>query len=149
MSAEAAPSGLTTAQAQARLAQLGENDPLAAHRTSPLVEFVRFFVNPLVLILLVAAFVSAFLGDPLNAVIIVTVVFLSVSLNFFQTYRSQQAVERLRAQVAPTATVERDGKWSEIPMRQIVPGDVVRLSAGDLVPADALLLQARDLHVNQ
>src|SRR6266852_6099208 len=76
-------------------------------------------------------------------------VLLGVSLNFIQTYRSQRVVERLRAGVAPTATVLRNGSWAEMSRRVLVPGDVIRLAAGDLVPADARLLQAVDLHVQQ
>src|SRR5204863_1510217 len=69
--------------------------------------------------------------------------------NFVQTYRSQRAVERIRKEVAPTASVLRDGIWSEIPRRELVPGDVFRLTAGDLVPADGWLFKIRDLHVQQ
>ena len=68
-----------------------------------------------------------------------TIVVLSVAINFWQSYRSRQAAERLRASVTPTATVLRDGQWQEIPLRVVVPGDVFRLSAGDLVPADGRL----------
>src|SRR5205823_5818006 len=74
---------------------------------------------------------------------------LSVALNAFQTLHSERATDRLRQQVAPTANVCRDGAWSQIPRRAVVPGDRIRLSAGDLVPADARLLEARDLHVNE
>src|SRR5439155_1151966 len=74
---------------------------------------------------------------------------LSVALNFVQTYRSHRVAERLRDAVAPTAMACRDGTWSEIRRRDLVPGDVVRLVAGDRVPADARLLEARDLHVQQ
>ena len=102
-----------------------------------LMQFLRLFLNPLVIILLLASAVSAFLGDVVNASIIVTIVLLSILLNFVQTYRSQQAVERLRASVALTATVQRDGQWVELVRRLLVPGDVIRLAAGDLVPADA------------
>ena len=92
---------------------------------------------------------SAALGEVINASIIVAMVLLSVALNFIQTYRSQKAVDSIRKEVAPTANVLRDGKWSEIPRREIVPGDVIKVGAGDLVPADAELLQTRDLHVQQ
>jgi Mg2+-importing ATPase len=84
-----------------------------------------------------------------NATLIAGMVLLSVSLNFVQTYRSQRAAQRLREGVAPRATVLRDGVWSEIPRREVVVGDVIRLAAGDLVPADARLLEGRDLHVQQ
>jgi magnesium-transporting ATPase (P-type) len=72
-----------------------------------------------------------------------------MTLNFMQTARSQQAADRLRARVAPTATVLRDGQWRELPRRELVPGDFIRLAAGDLIPADAQLVEAHDLHVQQ
>ena len=112
-------------------------------------QFLRFCTNPLVLILLVASIISAFLGELLNAAIIGAMVVLSVVINFVQAYRSEQAVRRLREQVAPTASVLRDGNWQELPRRILVPGDVIRLSAGDLVPGDARLISSRDLHVQQ
>jgi Mg2+-importing ATPase len=89
------------------------------------------------------------LGQQADAGIIVTIVVLGVGLNFWQTYRSNQAAEALNASVMPTATVLRDGRWQEIPLRAVVPGDVFRLSAGDLVPADADLIDARDLSVQE
>ena len=75
--------------------------------------------------------------------------FLSAAINFVQTHRSQSAVDALRVGIAPTATVLRDGQWREIPRSQVVPGDVIRLTAGDMVPADARLIQSKDLHVQQ
>jgi Mg2+-importing ATPase len=106
-------------------------------------------VNPLVLILLIAAAASAVLGERVDAAIIAVVVVVGVAINFVQTYRSSQAAERLREQVTPTATVLRDGAWKEIQRRSVVPGDVIRLSAGDLVPADARLIESRDLYAHQ
>src|SRR5437588_2944186 len=76
-------------------------------------------------------------------------VLLSAALNFIQTYHSQRAVERIRQEVAPTAAVLRDGNWSAIPRRELVPGDIIKLTAGDLVPADGWLFAVRDLHVQQ
>jgi Mg2+-importing ATPase len=113
------------------------------------VEIAQLFANPLVLILLFASLVAAVLGERLNAAIIVAIVLLSAALNFAQVHRSQRAAERLRQQVTPTATVLRDGLWAEVPRREVVPGDVIRLVAGDLVPADAQLIEAHDLHVQQ
>jgi Mg2+-importing ATPase len=143
------PQGLTTQEAQERLARYGPNEPAPVRKTPIILQILQFFANPLVGILLFASLVSAILGDPLNATIIFVIVLLSVALNFFQTYRSEQAAERLKAQVAPTATAMRDGKWVEVPRRELVPGDVVQLSAGDMVPADARLIEGRDLHVQQ
>jgi Mg2+-importing ATPase len=106
-------------------------------------------LNPLVIILLIAAVLSGFLGQLVDAVIIIAMVVVGISINFYQTYRSQLAIERLRARVAPTAAVLRDGQWQEIRRQDVVPGDVIRLAAGDLVPADARLLVSRDLYVQQ
>jgi Mg2+-importing ATPase len=141
--------GLTTAEAARRLAQYGPNEPVSVRRLSALVQLVHLFANPLVIILLVAGAISASLGQRADALIIITIVLVGIAISFWQTYRSQQAADRLRASVAPTATVLRDSQWQEVPLRAVVPGDVIRLSAGDLVPADSRLLDARDLSVQQ
>jgi Mg2+-importing ATPase len=141
--------GLSGLEAARRLAEFGPNEPVPAKVAGPLFQFLRFCANPLVLILLIASVTSALLGQAVDAIIIAAMVVLSVVLNFIQAYRSESAVQRLREQVAPTASVQRDGNWIELPRRQLVPGDIVRLSAGDLVPADARLLRSQDLHVHQ
>ncbi len=141
--------GLTQVEAKERLTQFGPNEPAPTKRTAPLLQLLTLLANPLAIILLVASVISAALGQVLNASIIITMVLLSVALNFIQTYRSQKAVDSIRKEVAPTASVRRDSNWIEIPRREIVPGDVIKLAAGDLVPADADLLQTRDLHVQQ
>src|ERR1044072_3692177 len=143
------PDGLTSEKARKRLAQFGPNELASARPTRTLVQILRLFANPLIIILLIASVISALLGQVINAVIIAAMVLISSALNFIQTFRSERAARRLREQVAPTAVALRDGKWVEIPRREIVPGDVVRLLAGDLVPADARLLEARYLHVNE
>jgi P-type Mg2+ transporter len=146
---DASEEGLTSDEAERRLDRYGFNEPTPTRRTGAVVQLAILLANPLCLILLMASLVSALLGEAFSAAIIVTMVFLNVILNFLQTYRSQRATDRLREQVAPTATVRRDGEWLEKPRRELVPGDLIRLVSGDLVPADALLLQARDLHVQQ
>ncbi|MGB8030482.1 MAG: magnesium-translocating P-type ATPase [Terracidiphilus sp.] len=146
---DVASRGLTTEEAETRLAQFGPNEPASTTHYSPVADLLHMFLNPLTLILLFSAGASAFLGDAVDAGIIGTIVLLSASMDFSQTYRSQRAVKRLHDQVAPTATVQRDGSWQEIRRRDVVPGDLVRLAAGDLVPADARLLVARDLYVQQ
>jgi len=142
-------SGLTSVEARNRLAQFGPNEPAASKRTATVFQILLLFANPLAIILLAASAISAAVGETLNASIIVLMVLLSAALNFIQTFRSQRAVDRIRKEVAPTASVLRDAKWIETPRREVVPGDVIRLAAGDLVPADAALVQARDLHVQQ
>src|SRR5208337_4404538 len=145
----AAITGLTPQDAQARLDQFGPNEPATTPHHSFLSDIWHVFRNPLVLILVLAAVASAFLGQAVDAGIIATVVLLSAIIDLVQTHRSQKAVEQLRERVAPTATVLRGGEWKEIQRREVVPGDIVRLSAGDLVPGDARLLVARDLYVQQ
>ena len=142
-------SGLTVQEAEARLEQFGPNEPAAAQRHSFFSDVLHAFMNPLVLILVIAAVASAFLGDHVDALIIGVIVLLSTVIDISQSYRSARAVERLRDRVAPTATVLRDGEWKEIRRRDVVPGDIFRLSAGDLVPSDGRLLIARDLYVQQ
>jgi len=141
--------GLTAEEAEARLERFGPNELASAQHHSVLSDLWREFMNPLVLILLIAAAASAFLGEAVDAGIIGAIVLLSAAIDLAQTYRSQRAVERLRERVAPTATVLRSSEWKEIQRREVVPGDVIRLSAGDLVPADGRLLSARDLYLQQ
>jgi P-type Mg2+ transporter len=141
--------GLTSDEARDRLAASGPNEPAAPPRTDTVKTIILLLANPLVLILLIAAAVSAFLGEVVSAAIIVGIVIVGGAVNFFQSFRSQRALDRLRRGVASTATVLRDGQWQEVPRRELVPGDIIRLSAGDVVPADARLLQAKDLHVQQ
>jgi Mg2+-importing ATPase len=146
---EARSIGLTQLEARRRLAQYGANEPSPAKRTAPILQILILLANPLAIILFVASAIAAALGEVINAVIIITMVALSVALNFIQTYRSQKAVDSIRKEVAPTANALRDADWVEIPRREIVPGDVIKLAGGDLVPADGELLQTRDLHVQQ
>lgn len=112
-------------------------------------QFFANFRNPLVLVLLAASGLSALTGDTSGALIIAVIVVMSVTLDFVQAHRAGVAADKLALQVAVTATVLRDGSKQEIAVGQLVPGDVLLLSAGDLVAADAWLLQARDFFVNQ
>jgi P-type Mg2+ transporter len=143
------PTGLTEAEAEQRLAEVGPNEAVT-HRADLLVlQVLRRLANPLVIILALASVVSAFVRDFWNAAIILAMVAISVTIDVVQTRRSARAADALKARVAPTATVVRDGVVREVPTRAIVPGDVIHLSAGDMVPADARLLVAKDLHVNE
>src|SRR5690349_6007053 len=96
------PQGLSSREAEARLAQFGPNDPAPSRRRSGIVQLLILFLNPLVLILLIAAAASALLGERVDASIITVVVVVGVAINFAQTYRSSRAAERLREQVTPT-----------------------------------------------
>ncbi len=141
--------GLTTAEAEIRLKQFGLNEPVKVRQLSVIVQFLVLFANPLIIILLLASAISFAIGDLVNSIIIAVMVLLSVVLNFVQTARSKKAAESLRREVSLTANVLRDGDWREVPRREIVPGDVIRLSAGDLVPADADLTEAKNFHVQE
>ncbi len=111
--------------------------------------FLSRFRNPLIIILLLASALSAASGDVPSFVIIAAIVLLSITFDFIQEVRAQDAVEALRRSVAVQATVRRDGRSVSVPIDRLVPGDIVELIAGDLVPADARLLESRDLYVNQ
>ena len=141
--------GLTSGEARARLREVGPNEPAAVQATTALSEILRQFANPLIAILLIAGVVSGAIGQWVNATIIVAMVFLGIVINFVQTYQSRKVVESLRRSVAPTATVLRDGGWKEIPRREVVPGDCIRLVPGDLVPADGHIAECEHLHVQE
>src|SRR5207302_221565 len=97
-----------------------------------IIATLRRIVSPLVIILLIASTVSIFLGELVDAGVIILMVVLSVAVDLFQSHRSQRAAERLRQIVEVQATVRRDGRWSDVSIREVVPGDLVRLSAGDI-----------------
>jgi P-type Mg2+ transporter len=141
--------GLAEAEAQARLARYGPNDALARGGQPLAVQFLLRFVNPLVLILLFASALSALAGDTASFLIVVVIVTLSVTLDFIQEVHAQNAVDALRRSVAPKALVLRDGRARELHFEELVPGDIVKLAAGDIVPADCRLVKSRDLFVNQ
>ncbi|MDI1446062.1 magnesium-translocating P-type ATPase [Polyangium sp. 6x1] len=141
--------GLSQAEASRRLAVHGRNVLLAGHRRATILEFLARFKNPLVLLLLAACVVSAATGDLESSTIIMVMVVLSVVLDFVQEHRAGRAAEELRKATRVRATVVRDGAAREVPTEEVVPGDVVVLAAGDLVPADGTLIEARDLFVNQ
>lgn len=141
--------GLSNQEAADRLARFGRNVVADAHRRPRWLQFRSRLGNPLVLVLLVASLLSALTGDVTSFVIVVVIVLSSMVLDFVQESRAQEAIEALRRSVAVRASVRRDGATVSLPVDQLVPGDVIELAAGDLVPADARLLESRDLFVNQ
>lgn len=141
--------GLTSREAASRLLQYGANDATAMKRVPAWLRLARRFANPLIIVLLIASAFSVASGDAASFTIVVAIVLLSILLDFVQESRAQNAVDALREQVALRADVRRDGKEISLPVAQLAPGDIVRLSAGDLVPADGVLLNCRDFFVNQ
>jgi len=143
------PTGLTSDEATYNLEAYGPNEIAKKKKRTAIVEFLSLFTSPLVIILLIAGSIAAFLGEVVETVIIFTIIFLSVLLDFHQESKASRAAEMLRDKVSTTADVYRDGKIVEIKVTAIVPGDVVSLSAGSMVPSDGRILEAKDLFVNQ
>ena len=141
--------GLSASNAAAILKAVGPNRIASTKQKRLLAAFIGRFGNPLVLILLFAAAVSAFTGDISSFAIITAIVLMSVTLDVVQEHQAQNAAERLREQVSVSAKALRDGIAIDIPAVEIVPGDVIFLAAGDLVPADSRLIEARDLYVDE
>ncbi len=141
--------GLSASDAAAILKTVGPNETGATKPKSVLAAVFEKLRNPLVLILIFAAAVSAFTGDVASFTIIVVILLMSVTLDVMQEHQAQNAAESLRKQVSLSASALRDGKAVDIPVAQVVPGDIVILAAGDLVPADSRLIEARDLYVDE
>jgi P-type Mg2+ transporter len=141
--------GLSGSEAARRLAVAGPNQLRIHHELTFLPLLLSRFKNPLVILLVAASAIAAVTGDVASFVIIVLAVVLSVALDTVQEYRAGQAAERLRQSVAMRTVALRDGQECDVPASAVVPGDVVILCAGNLVPADGRVLQARDCFVNQ
>ncbi|OHD70814.1 MAG: magnesium-translocating P-type ATPase [Spirochaetes bacterium RBG_16_49_21] len=146
---EATASGLTTDEAQKRLMRYGANRLKPPKRSDALTLLIAQFKSPIILILLFATGLSLFLHDPVDASIILTIVIISGLLGFWQEHSASNAVEKLLAMVQIKAAVLRDGNQQEIPVEDIVPGDIVVLNAGDIVPGDCLLLESKDVFVDE
>lgn len=142
-------SGLTADEAALRLDSYGPNELQAFERTSAWHTLAAQFKNVLILILLGATLISGVLGHGLEAVVIAVIVVFAVLLGFVQEYRAERALEALRKMAAPLAHVLRDGVERSIPSREVVPGDVVILRAGDRVPADCRITAAVNLAIDE
>ena len=140
--------GLSSDDAADRLRQFGPN-ALATHRVRASAVLFRQIRNPILVMLLAAALISALTGGGTNAVIIVVIVALSVGLGFFNEYRAEMAMEALRANIRHEAEVLRDGRSCRVPVTNLVPGDVVSLRIGALVPADLRLLTVEELECDE
>lgn len=141
--------GLTGAEAAKRLAEYGPNELEAGHRISPWSILFSQFKNVLIIILLAATVLSAFLGHEVEAIAIAVIVLFAVFLGFIQEYRAERAIEALRRMAAPMATVLRDDEEEEIATRDLVPGDVILIKAGDRIPADARIVESVNLQIEE
>lgn len=141
--------GLTAAAAADRMARFGANTAAAPIRRGIAGKIARRFAEPLIAILIFAAAISLFTGDTASFAISLTVISLSIVLDVVQEHRAETAAEALQRSVAIQADVLRDGTLRSLPVDKIVPGDVVHLRAGDLVPADGILIEGRNAHTNE
>lgn len=145
----ASPQGLSNSEAAKRLEQYGPNQAVSQKPPTFLGRLWRNIKNPLVILLTVLAVVSYLTGDARAAIVIGVMVLLGIVLRFVQESRADHAAEDLKKMVTTNATVIRDGTKVDIPLLQVVPGDILFLSAGDMVPADARVIKTKDLFVNQ
>ena len=142
-------SGLTAEQAEKYLKVYGHNEVAKKEKKAAIVRFLLNFRNPLVIILLFAGVISGLTKELLNSAIIFAIVLMSVVLTFMQETRAEKAADELKERVATTTTVTREGTKKEIKLSEVVPGDIVNLSAGDIVPADARVIGSKDFFVDQ
>ncbi len=141
--------GLSQEEADSRRKQYGLNEIAREKRQSALMRLLNNVKNPLVILLTALGVLSFLTGDLRATVVIFVMVVLGVVLRFFQEMRADNAAEKLKAMVSNTATVVRGGKEEEVSLKMLVPGDIIRLAAGDMVPADVRVLSAKDLFLNQ
>ena len=143
------PNGLSQVEADRRLAMFGANHADASQSRSVLRKLGQRVWNPLIAMLLAAALVSGLSGDVGSFVIIATVLSLSITLDIVQEHRAELTAEALRESVAIRADAVRDGKDVTVPVTALVPGDIVKLRVGDLIPADGIVLDAQELQINE
>ena len=143
------PQGLADVEAARRLEEHGPNELVEAGAKSPWRILAEQFTSLLIIILIIAAVVSAFLGDYEDAIVIMAIVILNGALGFRQEYKAEKTMSALRKLAAPVVRVRRGGEVSEVPASELVPGDVVLLEAGNVIPADARLIQSASLRVQE
>jgi len=141
--------GLSQAESAARLEKYGYNELEDEDAISPLHLLLEQFKNVLIIILLIAVVLSAFLGETTDAIVIFIIILFAAGLGFFQEYRAGRAIQALKRMAAPLASVLRGGVETEVPARELVPGDVILLTMGDMVPADARVIEEFNLRTNE
>ena len=146
---QSSPQGLSSASAQERLNKIGRNSLKSHKKAAPLLLLLSQFKSPLVLILVFAAIISVITGEWIDASIILAIVIASAILGFVQEYGASNAVEKLRSRVTLKVNVLRDGERKNLLAEEVVPGDVVLLSAGNIIPADGVVIEADDFFMNQ
>lgn len=145
----ASPEGLSSKEAQKRIEEYGLNEIGQKDQKSLLSLFIDTFKDPMVIVLLIVAFVQVILGETVESLVIFTVLLINSLLSVIQTRKAEDSLANLRNMAAPTAQVVRDGHSSELPSRELTLGDIVRLEAGDYIPADGRLIEAESLQVEE
>jgi Mg2+-importing ATPase len=143
------PQGLTTPESQKRLIQYGANSLKQKRKSHTFSLLLNQFKSPIILILMGAAILSSFLGDTINSLIILAIVLFSGLLGFWQERGAADAIAKLLAMVEVKARILRDGKLKDIPLDEVVPGDIVQVSAGDNIPGDCLILESQTLSIDE
>lgn len=141
--------GLSDEEAEKRLEDYGYNEPARKKKRTILTQILSKFINPLVIVLLIIGGFSLFFGEKISALLVALMAVMSVFLSFIQEYRAGKEADKLSEMVRATATVYRGGKTKEVKIREIVPGDIVDLFAGDMIPADLRIISGKDLFINQ
>ncbi|WP_417666988.1 cation-translocating P-type ATPase [Roseibium sp.] len=141
--------GLSASDAADRLERYGSNQLEETAKVSPLVLFLVQFKNPLLLILMAGAAISAYTDHMVDAVAILVIVVLNALISFWQEFKAEQSLAALSAMAAPKAFAKRDGGWKEVSASELVPGDIIRLKAGDILPADCRFTEAHRLQIDE
>ena len=142
------PDGLSSAEAVKRLTQYGPNE-IADHKTNPLLKFLSYFWGPIPWMIEIAVILSGAVGHWPDFFIILLLLLANGVVGYTEERQAGNAIEALKAKLAINARVKRDGAWVTAPARELVPGDVIRLRLGDIVPADARLLDGDEVEVDQ
>ncbi len=143
------PGGLTTKEAIKRSRLFGYNQIAKAKKVPPILQFLNYFKNPLLIVLIFAALISGLTGQMHSLTIILLIIFLSIGLNFYQERKATGVSDKLTRRLAIAADVRRDGRKISLNVKYLVPGDLVFLAAGDIVPADGKIISANDFFVNE
>lgn len=141
--------GLSSSEAQARLEKYGPNKIESSNKKSMLEKIKEQILDPMVILLIVASIISAFTGDKIEAIIIIAIVIINAIMSIYQEGQAEDSVAALQKMSSPEATVVRDGKRGKVKAEELVPGDIVILETGDIIPADIRLLDSRNLQIDE
>ncbi len=142
-------SGLKPKEISERIDKYGKNILVKEKKENLVLEYLSYFNSPLIIVLIGAAILASLMKEITDATIILSIIIISATINFFQSHNSNKAIKSLKSKIATTSTVVRNGVKKEIPIQELVPGDIIELSAGDIVPGDARIIKSNDFFVDQ